>query len=64
MELRRIKISEELREAREDLLNINFATGTINRIGVSRPYALFDDWFIRWSSAFKKHRALGAKGTT
>jgi hypothetical protein len=33
MELCRIKISEELRAAREALLNINFATDTTNITG-------------------------------
>lgn len=54
MELRRIKLLQELREAREDLLNINFATDTTNRIGVSRPYALVEEWFIKWTPTFKK----------
>lgn len=54
MELRRIRLIQELREAREDLLNINFATDTTNRLGVSRPYALVDEWYIKWTPTFRK----------
>jgi hypothetical protein len=59
MELRRLKLAQELREAREDLLNINFATDITNRIGVSRPYALADEWVIRWDATFRKSNMLG-----
>jgi len=58
MELRRTKLIQELREAREELLNINFATDTTNRIGVSRPYALVDEWLNKWTAAFRKYAAL------
>lgn len=54
MELRRTKLIQELREAREELLNINFATGTTNRIGVSRPYALADGWSTKWTPTFRR----------
>ena len=54
MELRRIKLSQELREAREDLLNINFATDTTNYLGISRPYGLVSQWVDKWIPTFKR----------
>jgi len=62
MDLRRTKLIQEFRDAREDLLNINFATDTTNRIGVSRPFALIDAWFIKWSATFKKHYTFVRQG--
>lgn len=56
MELRRTKLIQELREAREELLNINFATGTNNYINMSIPYSLVIDWFNRWEAAFTRFR--------
>jgi hypothetical protein len=60
MELRKIKLSQELREAREDLLNINFATDTTNRMrrNASRPYTLIDGWLFKWMPTFKKLPAM------
>lgn len=58
MELRRLKLLQELREAREDLLNINFATDTTNIINFSRPYALVAEWLNKWSLTFQKHYAF------
>ena len=58
MELRRIRLIQELREAREELLNINFATDTTNRIGVSRLYALADGWCTKWTPAFRRFAAF------
>jgi hypothetical protein len=54
MELRRIRLIQELRAACEELLNINFTTGTTNRIGVSRPFALADEWSIKWTPTFRR----------
>src|SRR5438105_266872 len=59
MELRRLKLSQELREAREDLLNVNFATDTTNIINFSRPYALVVEWLSRWDATFRKSNMLG-----
>ncbi len=56
--LRRIRLIQELREAREELLNINFATDTTNRIGVSRPYALLDNWYINWTQMFNRFDSI------
>ena len=58
MEVRRTNLIRELREAREELLNINFATDTTNRIGVSRPYALVDEWYIKWVPTFRRFGGL------
>lgn len=61
MELRRIKLIQELREAREELLNINFATDTTKRtgvFGVSRPFLLVDDWLIKWTPMFGRFYAF------
>ena len=62
MELRRIRLIQELREAREELLNINFATDTTNRIGVSRPYALVHEWLIKWTPMFERFHAFTRRG--
>ena len=60
MEVRRLKLAQELREAREDLLNINFATNTPTyRINATRPYALVDTWLNRWEATFRKSNMLG-----
>jgi len=61
MELRRTKLIQELREAREELLNINFATDTTKRtgvFGVSRPFLLVDDWLIKWTPMFGRFYAF------
>lgn len=58
MERRRSNLIHELREAREELLNINFATDTTDRIRVSRPYALVDDWLNKWTPTLRKHWAF------
>lgn len=54
MDVRRIRLSEELRAAREDLLNINFATDKTDMRGVSRPYGLTTDWVDKWIPTFKR----------
>ncbi len=62
MERRRTQLIQELNEAREELLNINFATGTTkntnvartNGRNVSRPYALVDEWRLKWTPTFRK----------
>jgi len=61
MELRRRKLAQELREAREDLLNINFATDDINyRVSnASRLYTLVYAWLTRWDATFSKSSMLG-----
>src|SRR5579871_1112242 len=54
MDLRRIKLKQELLDARTDLLNINLATDTTSRRGVSRSYALLDDWLIDHAALFHR----------
>ena len=73
MELRRAKLIQELREAREELLNINFATDIssnyyrapgINRpvslgyVKVSNRYGLANDWFNKWTPTFERFMAF------
>src|SRR6266699_251986 len=61
MELRRTKLIQELREAREDLLNINFATDTSRRVGVfgvSNPYVLVGEWLDKWDPTFNRYSAF------
>jgi hypothetical protein len=62
MELFRTKLIQELRDAREDLFNINFATDTpriVGVLGVSNPYALVEEWLQRWDATFRKSNTLG-----
>ncbi len=65
MELRRTKLIQQLREAREELLNINFATDTsryyragIGYGNVSNPYGLVDDWLNKWNPMFVRFNAF------
>lgn len=58
MELRRIRLIQELREAREELLNINFATNTTNYLGISRPCGLVSQWVDKWIPTFKRLTAF------
>jgi hypothetical protein len=60
MGLLRIKLSQELREAREDLLNINFATGAIDGVnGAFPPWDQVRVWLDKWDATFKKSNTLG-----
>ncbi len=63
MDLRRTNLIQELRTAREELLNINFATDTVDtesskRIGVSRPYAVVDEWRIKWTATLRRFNSF------
>jgi len=63
MERRRIKLIEDLRAAREELLNINFATtaGTITYGNASRPYGLVLEWLDKWNATFNRYAAFSGE---
>src|SRR6266699_4480023 len=48
MELRRLKLLQELREAREELLNINFENSP------DTPYFLVNKWVSKWETTFRR----------
>jgi hypothetical protein len=48
MELRRIKLIQELKEAREELLNINFENSP------DTPYFLVNAWVSKWETTFRR----------
>jgi len=59
VELRRIRLIQELREAREGLLNINFATGTIDGVnGIFPPWDQVRVWLDKWSPTFRRLSAF------
>jgi hypothetical protein len=53
MELRRIRLTQELKEARENLLDLNFENGS------TRPYAQVSEWVNKWDATFRKCNTLG-----
>lgn len=63
MDLRRIKLIEDLRAAREELLNINFTTtaGTITYGNASRPYGLVLEWLDKWNATFNRYAAFSGE---
>jgi hypothetical protein len=59
MELRRTNLIQELREAREALLDINLATLAPNLVGnESGPYRVVSVWLNNWEWAFIRFYAF------
>lgn len=56
MDLLKIKLLQELREAREELLNINFATDKLSYTygGLSEQFSLIHAWREKWDRTFTK----------
>src|SRR2546421_8043818 len=55
MELRRIKLSEELKEARKTLFDISFINDMDEDfVGTSHAYAVLEGWLLNWTPTFEK----------